>query len=234
MQTRTVTDNRIMNRDFSLKKLAEIIRTDPMMLYCSELDRMITGCESLLDVGCGADSPVQYLQHRVAHLVGVDGFQRSIDASREKRIHDDYRCIDILHIGRTFARDSFDCVLASDVIEHLNKDDGYRLVEQMESIARKKSIIFTPNGFLAQGEHSDNPLQRHRSGWTVAEMRQLGYNVIGINGWKPLLGELAAVRYRPQKFWSLLSRVTQLYVRDRPQHAFQILCVKELESGEAR
>jgi len=222
-----------MNRDFSLKKLAEIIRTDPMMLYCSELDRMITGCESLLDVGCGADSPVQYLQHRVAHLVGVDGFQRSIDASREKRIHDDYRCIDILHIGRTFARDSFDCVLASDVIEHLNKDDGYRLVEQMESIARKKSIIFTPNGFLAQGEHSDNPLQRHRSGWTVAEMRQLGYNVIGINGWKPLLGELAAVRYRPQKFWSLLSRVTQLYVRDRPQHAFQILCVKELESGEA-
>jgi SAM-dependent methyltransferase len=233
MVARTATGEGKLNSQFSLNNLAEIMRTDPMTLYCSELDRIISGCESLLDVGCGADSPVQHLQHRAAHQVGVDGFRRSIDASREKHIHDDYRCIDILHIGQAFARDSFDCVLASDVIEHLDKDDGYRLVEQMESIARKKSIIFTPNGFLAQGEHSDNPLQRHRSGWTVAEMWQLGYDVIGINGWKPLLGELAAVRYRPRKLWSLISRVTQLYVRDRPQHAFQILCVKELQSGEA-
>jgi len=98
----------------------------------------------------------------------------------------------------------------------------------MEEIATKKVIIFTPNGFLPQGEYDNNPWQIHHSGWDVEEMQDLGYNIIGINGWKPLRGEYARINYKPLFLWTLLSDITQLFVRNNPKYAFQILCVKEL------
>jgi hypothetical protein len=56
----------------------------------------------------------------------------------------------------------------------------------MENVAKKKIIIFTPNGFLRQDEYDGDKLQIHKSGWTVDEFKKLGYEVKGINGWKPL------------------------------------------------
>jgi hypothetical protein len=64
---------------------------------------------------------------------------------------------------------------AADLIEHLGKEDGFRLLEHMELIARKVVVIVTPNGFIAQHLTDGNPLQIHRSGWTAHEMKALGY-----------------------------------------------------------
>jgi len=77
-----------------------------------------------------------------------------------------------MEIGRNFKENSFDCVLASDVIEHFSKEEGYKLIEMMEKIARRKVIIYTPNGFLKQGEYDNNPWQVHKSGWNVKEMKK--------------------------------------------------------------
>lgn len=196
--------------------------------FDTELSRAVgSDCESLLDVGCGFNSPVQRLAPRPQKLVGVDGFAEVIEQSRAKGIHDDYRNMSILEIGTAFAPGSFDVVLACDVIEHLTKEDGFKLLEQMEKIARKRTIIFTPNGFLPQGEEFGNPYQRHISGWTADEMTARGYQVVGINGLRPLRGEMAQVRWRPHRLWLIVSLLTQLFTRDRPAWAFQILCVKE-------
>ena len=46
-----------------------------------EIEAAIEMPESLLDVGCGSDSPVQFLRNRPAQLVGVDGFLPSIEKS---------------------------------------------------------------------------------------------------------------------------------------------------------
>ncbi len=97
----------------------------------------------------------------------------------------------------------------------------------MEKIAKKKIIIFTPNGFLPQGKYDDNPWQIHRSGWTSKEMENKGYKVIGINGWKPLRGEYANLLFKPKVLWRIISDFTQLIVKRHPKNAFQILCVKE-------
>jgi len=43
---------------------------------------------------------------------------------------------------------SFDIVIAMDLIEHLPKSDGYKLLYEMERIARKACMIMTPNGFV--------------------------------------------------------------------------------------
>ena len=59
-------------------------------------------------------------------------------------------------------------------------------------------------------------------------MRERGYRVIGINGWKPLRGEFAAIRWRPERLWERLSLWSQRFTTADPTHAFQILCVKEV------
>lgn len=196
--------------------------------YTMELEKATRGCESLLDVGCGSSSPIKHFSKRL-YAVGIDAFKPSISKSRKQKIHNKYYVMSVLDIGKKLKPKSFDCVLASDLIEHLTKKQGLSLIAQMERVARKKVIIFTPNGFLPQGEFEKNPWQVHKSGWAVNEMRKKGYKVIGISGWKPLRGEFAGVRFWPKYFWLLISDLTQLIVRGKPEKAFQILCVKELK-----
>jgi SAM-dependent methyltransferase len=193
--------------------------------YEKELLKALKGCSSILDVGCGSASPVSLMRGR-ARLVGVDAYDGSIKTAREQKTHDELHTHDVLKLSDLFSDKSFDCVAALDLIEHLEKADGLRLLDYMERTARKRVVVFTPNGFLPQGEYDNNPWQVHKSGWEVAEMRVRGYDVIGINGWRPLRGELGYVKGRPQIPWIVFSDVTQLIVRNHPEKAYQILCVK--------
>ena len=193
--------------------------------YQVELEKAVGQCKSLLDVGCGSNSLIKSFSKKL-NCVGVDAFSPSIEKSKNLKIHNKYHKMDVLDIGKNFKPNSFDCVLASDLIEHLDKDDGFKLIEMMEKIAKNKVIIFTPNGFLPQGEYDNNPWQVHKSGWTVKEMKKRGYKVIGINGWKTLRGEYARLRFWPSYFWLIISDITQFFVRNNPEKAFQILCIK--------
>ncbi len=168
--------------------------------YVKQLGKHVDAdCSSLLDVGCGFNSPVRMLPHRPKRLVGVDGFQPVIEQSREAGIHDEYLQASILEIDKCLETNSFDCVLASDLIEHLTKEDGLKLLTQMETISKGKVIVYTPNGFLPQGVEYDNPMPRHISGWTVKEMRERGDNVTGIEGVKRCRGEIAKIRWRRRR-----------------------------------
>jgi hypothetical protein len=194
--------------------------------YYRVMRKELRNCTSLLDVGCGADSPMKPFT-RTRFSVGVDAFKPSIDASRAKGIHSEYCLYDVTQIDALFPPESFDCVVANDVIEHFAKDDGLFLLSKMERIAKRKIVVFTPNGFLPQQTYDNNVLQIHKSGWTVAEMRGLGYAVTGIKGLKCLRGECGVIRYRPKVLWMLVSYISQLFVRTSPDRAFQILCIKE-------
>jgi len=55
-----------------------------------------------------------------------------------------------------FKQKSFDTVLCMEVIEHLEKEEAIRLIEDMEKIARKKIIITTPVGFWEDYVHEDS------------------------------------------------------------------------------
>ncbi|MBI3037327.1 class I SAM-dependent methyltransferase [Candidatus Woesearchaeota archaeon] len=241
------------------------MRIDPRSIYRKifpsygkELEKAVGSCKTLLDIGCGENSPIKQFSHRpasakqiglspIAHSahrgiepmrrgseaasiysVGVDASLPSIQKSKKESIHNRYFRANVMNIGERFKPDSFDCVLASDLIEHLTKTEGLKLLGMMEKIASVKVIVFTPNGFLPQQGYDNNPFQLHKSGWTVDEMKKLGYHVIGINGWKPLRGEQASIKLRPKLFWQIISDLTQLLTRNRPEKAFQILCVKSV------
>ncbi|MFQ3609326.1 MAG: class I SAM-dependent methyltransferase [Chloroherpetonaceae bacterium] len=189
---------------------------------------VLSAGESLLDVGCGSNSPIRFFSKKLKYAVGVDGFLPSIEKSRANQIHHDYKQANLMEIDSVFEPKSFDTVLASDVIEHFEKADGLKLLEKMEKVARKKVIVFTPNGFQPQGEFENNPYQLHRSGWTVEEMQSLGFKVVGMMGLKPLRGEFGEVRWKPKLFWHRVSVLTQPLVRNAPSLAYQLLCIKTL------
>ena len=193
--------------------------------YQIELEKAVGECRSLLDVGCGSSSPIRSFSKKL-HCAGVDSFRPSIEKSKMAGIHNEYFNIDVLDIDKEFKPGSFDCVIALDLIEHLTKEKGARLIGMMETIARGKVIIFTPNGFLPQREFDNNPQQIHKSGWSVEEMRRRGYEVRGINGWKPLRGEYTNVRFWPKYFWLFVSDMTQFFIGNKPEKACQILCTK--------
>ena len=194
-----------------------------------ELEKALIGnVNSVLDLGCGSHSDIGYFKKKIDRTVGVDLFLPSLNISKKNQLHHEYHQMDILNAAEYFGEDSFDCVVALDVIEHLEKADGLRLLEQMKIIARKKVIIFTPNGFLEQEPFDGNEWQRHISGWEVDEMREMGFEIIGINGWKALRGERAKITIRPISFWKRISYLTGLYVTKNPKFAFQILCIKNL------
>lgn len=195
---------------------------DPMIRL---LRRELQGMGTVLDVGCGSDSPLQFV-HGMQRKVGVDAFAPSIEASRARGLHDDYLQMRLEDLQ--IAPRSYDAVVLLDLIEHFEKPAGLEFLASLERIAVRKVLVFTPNGFLPQPPYEDNPWQLHRSGWTVPEFHSLGYRVQGVLGWKALRGELNRPRFHPWPFWERVANATRLVTASRPKLDAGLLAVKEM------
>jgi SAM-dependent methyltransferase len=189
------------------------------------LRKALVGCESVLDVGCGKSADLRWLG--VKHSVGIDGYAPDLEEARRQNTHDEFILGSVLELDNHFKAGQFDAVIAMDVIEHLTKENGWRLMQAMEKISCHKVIIFTPSGFLSQRHSAKDDLQEHLSGWEAAEMRQAGYQVFGMLGPKVLRGEFHALKWRPKLFWSCISLLGHfLWTRWVPEKAAALLCVK--------
>jgi len=209
-----------------MKKLYSKLSESSAVSFTNVLKENLAGCDSILEVGCGANSPLGNLKLD-CNKVGIDLFEPSIEKSKALKIHNEYHKLDVMEIVNFFGENSFDAVIALDLIEHLTKEDGLKLMQLMEKVAKKKIIIYTPNGFLPQGEYDNNPWQVHHSGWEVEEMQNYGYKVFGINGLKFIRGEYANIIKKPRFIWRMISDISRYFTINNPKKAFQILCVKE-------
>jgi len=204
----------------------ETLPNAALLAFVLELRRQLRDCRTVLDLGCGNCSPLRLV--RGPHLVGVDGYAPSLEQARARGTHDEYHLADVRRAAEVLGDRRFEACVALDVIEHLPKVDGWRLLEAMEQLATRRVIIVTPNGFVPQRSR-DGDLQEHLSGWLPAEFRARGYHVLGMNGPKALRGEYAALRYQPKAFWGLVSFVAHcLYTRRHPDQAFTLFCVKQV------
>jgi cyclopropane fatty-acyl-phospholipid synthase-like methyltransferase len=209
----------------------EVLVAEHEVFHRTLRETLVGTCDSVLDIGCGSGSPLKHISREFSRTVGVDGYTASIERSRAAGIHQEYHQLDLLQVGQHFAPKSFDAVIALDVIEHFDKPEGYRLLEMMESLARKRVVIFTPNGFLPQDEWDNNVHQVHRSGWEVYDFELRGYRVTGMSGLKPLRGAFALPRIRPARLGSRLSILTEPLATRVPQLAFQLFAVRDMEAS---
>jgi len=194
------------------------------------LRKELVNCDRVLDLGCGYNSTLQYCN--VPFSVGVESFNPYLQESKKKGIHNQYIKADIRKIE--FQPEAFDAVVAIEVLEHLTKQEGAQLLNKMERWATKKIIITTPNGYLWQDGYDDNPLQEHKSGWSIEELRNFEFKVFGINGWKSLRGYMGLIKYRPGFLWRRISDLTQKMTYYYPKLAFQLLAIKQIDEGDGK
>lgn len=193
--------------------------------WIENLKKEISEIDTVLDLGCGYNSPIQYCKKGFS--MGVELYAPYLLESKKKDIHNQYIKADIREVK--FEPNSFDVILCSEVIEHLKKEEGYELLERMEIWAKKKIIITMPNGYIWQDDVDSNKLQQHQSEWYTKELKDLGFKIYGMNGWKKLRGYKGQFKYKPAKLWIVISELTQKITYYLPQYAFQMFAVKNLE-----
>ena len=194
----------------------------------SALRKLLAGCESVLDLGCGESSPLGAI--RDVRKIGVDGWAKSLDIARSSRSHDEFICGDIFAVLESLESSSVDAVVALDVIEHFEKARGGLLLKEMERVARRRVIVTTPNGFLAQ-EGGDNPMQRHLCGWRPSEFSSRGYRVNGLYGPKWLRGFGHELRL-PLTILFKMSWLGAPMVFGRPEKAAGLICSRDMDLQE--
>jgi len=206
----------------------------PTLVFC--LQKELIDCQTVLDIGCGPNSPLQYCEN-IKHSVGVEPFAPYLKKTKKRRIHSKYLSSQAQDLS--FPPNSFDAVILIEVLEHLSAEAGLRIIKKAERWARKKVVVSCPNGFMAQEEVDQNPYQKHLSGWKVSKLRDLGFQVRGLAGLKALrreIGEkeqqegwLESIKYQPRIFWLLVAIFSQVFVYFSPRIAYGLFAVKELD-----
>ncbi|MDA1369481.1 MAG: class I SAM-dependent methyltransferase [Proteobacteria bacterium] len=75
---------------------------------------------------------------------------------------------------------SYDMVLAIDILEHFEKQDGLRFLELIKARCNCHALVSTPKDFVEQ--HVDaNPFEDHRSHWVREDLEQAGFEEILAN-----------------------------------------------------
>jgi SAM-dependent methyltransferase len=147
----------------------------------------------VLDVGCGYGK-WGFLTKRffwltadgtptaVPEVWGVDIFGNHLEELRRQGIYDAVAVADAARLP--FRDRSFDTVIATELIEHLPKEQGLTLLGEIERVARKAVILSTPTfedlRGGSEGLHGFNPHEAHLSHWRPAEFRRRGYRCYGV------------------------------------------------------
>jgi 2-polyprenyl-3-methyl-5-hydroxy-6-metoxy-1,4-benzoquinol methylase len=133
---------------------------------------------SILDVACGLSFKSKFIDAQIR--VGVDIHDKYFEHI-ESSVPYAVIKYDVRKLEEIFVPNSFDVVIALDIIEHLEKDESLKMIEACEKIARKAVILETPEGFIPQDMdiqgHGADEWQTHRCGWEVKELESMGYQV---------------------------------------------------------
>lgn len=211
-----------------------LARVVPTLHTC--LARELKGMSSILDLGCGASSPVAGLTD--GWKVGVEGDEDSAERARRAGTHNEVMCADLRKLH--FPRRSFDAVVLIEVIEHLQHYEGERLLDAAMGWARYKVIVTTPNGYWPQGKLDGNELQEHLCGWSIEELLERGMRVNGMAGARVFRKEncgvsnpevtpfAATLRWEPWQMTMALAAVSQIITYRVPKYAFELFAVKEV------
>lgn len=136
--------------------------------------------KTIADLGCGKGI-YGYLIRAIrnsskARIIAVDSNQENIKFVRKFNIYDKalVSILPKLEIGEK----SIDYVICSEVLEHLKKAQGSKLLDKIDQICNEMAIVTTPN-ILFQPAGDEN-FDRHESVWSIEEFRKRGYKVYGI------------------------------------------------------
>ena len=141
---------------------------------------LVKPIETVLDIGCGI-RPEPYIVPADTHFL-ADPYQPYLDRALSEWPYGTSPRAEAIAVDWDVALQRFepggvDTIFLLDVIEHLEKERAFELLERTVAAANRQVVTFTPLGFLAQEpEDSDawgfagtGHLQTHRSGWEPSD-----------------------------------------------------------------
>ncbi len=196
--------------------------------YYNWLKKDLADCDSILELGCGDHSPLLFIGLG-QKTDTVDIYQPYIDKHNKNGNYRSCKLANILTMPLVpDLEKQYDAVVICDVLEHLPKDEVHRLdlLYKIEAVARKKVILFTPNGFIENDLVDDDPYQEHLSAWEPEDYRARGYKVVGTTGLRWLLGKGSLPEHKPSFLYQLLALLAQPLVYRYPKIAWHSYAVK--------
>lgn len=187
---------------------------------------------SILDMGCGPGEAATLLTLRKHYFtVGCDIYLPNLLTCKLRNSHDALIRCDIRFLP--FRPKSFDIALCTEVIEHLQKEDGYHLIASLEEVARKQVIISTPVGFCHQTPQYGNLFEEHLSGYFPSEFRTMGYSIRGF--YLPeIIGPCGILSRLPKLLRFALLAIVALFINPFlyyfPSFSGQMVCIKSLKN----
>jgi ubiquinone/menaquinone biosynthesis C-methylase UbiE len=161
-----------------------------------------------LDVGCGYGKWGFLLRNYRSmdypgelKIAGVDLFQPHIDSLQGKGLYDDLRCCSATELP--FDDQTFDSAVCCEVLEHLPRSEGSKLLAELKRVCRRGFMVSTPlfSCYRGGSETLDgfNPYEAHQYCYSAKEFRNLGFTqVVGVGmqmpSWK-LSTAMASLSY---------------------------------------
>jgi 2-polyprenyl-3-methyl-5-hydroxy-6-metoxy-1,4-benzoquinol methylase len=149
---------------------------------------------SILDVGCGKHSPLTLIAHHYKfEVVGLDIFEPYLKETKNKGVYQNVILADARYLP--FKDKGFKAVTCIEVLEHVEKEDGEKILDELERVSRWLVLVSTPIGESMQHAYEGNPYQEHKYIWSVEELKARGFKMIRGRGLKGLAGD---------RWWGLL------------------------------
>ncbi len=168
-------------------KVIDFLKLSLPFSYMWLLKTSIGNPKTVLDLGCGDGSLMQFLSRGEDwQITGIDIYEKAIEGAGKRNTYRKLIRGDLLNtIKNKNFKSKYDIVFFSQVIEHVSRSQGEKILDELESLANKRIIVGTPRGFMEQPHEflDDNPHQFHKSGWTIRDFTSRGYRVYGVGFW---------------------------------------------------
>ena len=138
---------------------------------------------NILDVGCGFGKYGSLIKHvslerkLCPYIIGIDVWLPYLRALNGINAYDALLSCEAGNLP--FSNRIFDLVIATEIIEHMEKRNGILFLKSLEKLAKKGGLIIvsTPQGKQEQETSEGNTYQIHKSVWMKYELECLGFSV---------------------------------------------------------
>lgn len=143
--------------------------------------------ETLLSLCCGIGYELNGI--KASHITAVDIASQYVEALKLNHPGVEAVCNDSLKYLKEQPDNTVDVISIIDGVEHMDKKTGLEVIEEMKRVAKREVLLFTPQGHVDGGYLKNEPHnawgiegadehQKHKSGWTALELKDLGFEML--------------------------------------------------------
>jgi len=133
----------------------------------------------VLELGCGFGAWGHLLraisEGESCYIVGCDIFKPYLQKLRNFCPYDDLVLCDARN--PPFRPRSANIIMAFEIIEHLDKNEGVKFLFTLQDLCDEKIIVSTPYGYYKQGGSRNNKFEQHTSAWSRKDFENASYIV---------------------------------------------------------